>query len=64
MLEAEERRIKRALLDGELAARDLLDTEENAVAMERAEGDRLQDEHVECTLHKVELAGHVPSLMV
>ena len=59
VLEAEERGIERTLLDGELVAGDLLDAEENAVAVERAEGDRLQDEHVEGTLHEVELAGHV-----
>src|SRR6266852_3408819 len=47
VLKAEERGIERTLLDGELVAGDLLDAEENAVAVERAEGDRLQDEHVE-----------------
>jgi hypothetical protein len=46
------------LLDGELVAGDLLDAQENAVAVERAEGDCFQDEHVEGSLHKVELAGH------
>jgi hypothetical protein len=56
MLQAEERGIERALLDGELIAGDLLDAQENAVAVERAERDRLQDEHVEGPLHEVELA--------
>jgi hypothetical protein len=55
MFEAEERGIQRTLLDGELVARDLLNAEENAVAVERAEGDRLQDEHVEGPLHEIEL---------
>jgi hypothetical protein len=58
MLQAEERGVKRALLDGELIAGDLLDAQENAVAVERAEGDRLQDEHVEGPLHEIELVGH------
>src|SRR5258708_5601406 len=58
VLETEERGIERSLLDGELVAGDLLDAEENAVAVEWAEGDGLQDEHVEGALHEVELAGH------
>jgi hypothetical protein len=64
MFEAEERRVKRSLLDGELAAGDLLDAEENAVAVKGTERDRLQDEHVEGTLHEVELRGHVSLLLV
>jgi hypothetical protein len=55
MLQAEERGIERALLNGELIAGDLLDAQEDTVAVERAEGDRLQDEHVEGPLHEVEL---------
>jgi hypothetical protein len=46
------------MLDGELIAGDLLDAEENSVTVERAQGDRLQDEHVEGPLHEIELTGH------
>ena len=56
VLEAEERGIERTLLDGELVAGDLLDAEQDAVTVERAEGDCLQDEHVECALHEIELS--------
>jgi hypothetical protein len=58
VLEAEKRGIERTLLDGELIAGDLLDAEENSVTVERAQGDRLQDEHVEGPLHEIELTGH------
>jgi hypothetical protein len=51
-------RIEGALLDGELVAGDLLDAEENTVAMKRTERDGLKDEHVECALHEVKLIRH------
>ena len=58
VFEAEERGVERALLDGELVAGDLLDAEQDAIAVERAERDCLEDEHVEGSLHEVELVGH------
>src|SRR5262249_44720223 len=47
MFEAIERRIERALLDGERVAGDLLDAEQDAVAVQRPERGRLQDEQIE-----------------
>jgi len=58
VFEAVERGVERALLDGKLFAGDLLDAEQDAIAVERAKGDRFEDEHVEGALHEVELVGH------
>jgi hypothetical protein len=45
-------------LDFETLLGDLLDTEKDAIAVEWAEGDGLEDEHVESTWQKVELFLH------
>jgi hypothetical protein len=46
MFEAIQRRIECALLDGQRAARDLLDALQHAVAMLGAERNRLEDQQV------------------
>jgi hypothetical protein len=51
-----ERRIKGALLDLQRAPGELLDAEENAVAVERAEGDSFKDEEIETAGKKFSLA--------
>jgi hypothetical protein len=51
-----ERRIKGALLDLQRAPGKLLDAEENAVAVERAEGDSFKDEEIETAGKKFSLA--------
>jgi len=45
--------IERALLDDELLARDLLNAEEDAVAVELAERDGFEDEKVEGALEEI-----------
>src|SRR5206468_3148592 len=52
MFEAVQRRIQRPLLDLELVAGNLLDAQQYAVAVKRSEGDRLQDQKVECSLQE------------
>ena len=47
ILEPEERRIQRALLDEQRAAGDLLDPQQHGVAVERPERDGLEDEQVQ-----------------
>jgi hypothetical protein len=56
--EAKERGVEGSLFDKKRAARDLLDAEENAVAVEGAEGDGFKNEQVESTGEKVGLRGH------
>src|SRR6185369_1670103 len=63
-LEAIEGGVERALLDLEALTRDLLDAEENAVSVARAEGHGLQDEHVEGALEEVRRPGHALSYAV
>ena len=59
MFEAIERGIERALLDFSGALfQDLLDAQKNAVAVQRAERDGFEDEHVERALQKTELCVH------
>ena len=57
-----ERGIKRALQDFEAVLRDLLDAEEDAVAMQGSKGDSLEDEHVERALEEVEVSSHAGAL--
>ena len=42
-----QRRIERALFDEQAAARDLLDAQQDAVAVLRAERDRLKDQQIQ-----------------
>ena len=63
MLEAIERGVEGALLHDELVGAHLLDAEEDAVAVELAEGDGFEDEQVEGSLHEVDLFGHCGSLL-
>jgi len=61
--EAMEGWIERALLDLEDLLGDLANAVGDAIAMDRAEGDDLEDEHVEGALEEVGLVGwHVGSL--
>ena len=52
MLEPVERGIEGALLNLQSVAGDLLDAEEHAIAVERAERDGFQDQEVECALQQ------------
>src|SRR6185437_6306019 len=52
-IEAAKGREQRAGVHAEDAAADLLDAEGDAVAMERLEGERLEDQHVECALDEI-----------
>jgi hypothetical protein len=56
--EAEEGGIKGALFNEERAARDLLDAKENAVAVEGAERDGLEDQQVESAGKEIGLRRH------
>jgi len=59
VFEAVEGGVEGALLDFELAAGDLLDAEQDSVAVEGAEGDGFEDEHVEGSLEEVDLFGQL-----
>jgi hypothetical protein len=58
MLQAIESGVQRALLNLEEIFGDLLDAQEDAVAMQRAKRDGFEDEHVQSALEKFELLGH------
>src|SRR5580700_5693396 len=58
-----ERGIERALLNLQAVFRNLLDAQQNAVAMQRAERDGLEDQHVQSALQQVDLFRQV-SLLV
>jgi hypothetical protein len=59
MFEAIERRIERTLLNDELFTRDLLDAEENSIAMKISKRDGLEDKEIECPLKEISgLGGH------
>ena len=58
MLEAVQRGIEGSLLDLQLVARDLLDAQQDAVAVLRTERNRFEDEQVERALE--ELGGRHP----
>src|SRR5258708_5200260 len=55
MLQPIQRRIQRALLDLKLIAGNLLYTQQHSVPMQRPQGYRLQNEHVERALQKFKL---------
>jgi hypothetical protein len=59
--EAKETGIERALFNEQGVAGDLSDTEEDAVAVERAEGDGTEDEEIESTGKKLCLVSHMLS---
>jgi hypothetical protein len=44
--------VERTLQDFEPLVRDLLDAQQDAVAMQRTERDRFEDEHLECALRE------------
>jgi hypothetical protein len=54
MFEAVERGVEGALLDFETILGDLLDAQQNSIAVEGAQGDGFEDEHVEGALQQVE----------
>jgi hypothetical protein len=56
--EAEESGVESALFDEKSAARNLLDAEEDAIAVEGAEGNGLENEEIESAGEKVSLRGH------
>jgi hypothetical protein len=58
VLQPVERRLQRALLDLQLFAGDLLYAKQNPVAMQRAERDSLEDQHVESALQQIDLFSH------
>src|SRR5262245_15455633 len=53
MFEAIQRRIERALLDQEALLRDLLDAEQDAIAVQRSQRNGLEDEKVERALQQL-----------
>src|SRR5438309_1747512 len=59
VLEAIQRGIQRALLNFEALAGALLDAQQDTVAMQRSERDRLENQHVERTLEQSGGLGHV-----
>src|SRR5580698_2079885 len=59
--QAEQCRIKRSLLDEQRAVGNLADPEQNAVAVEWAEGNGFQDEKIQGPGKKLSLIGHAPS---
>jgi hypothetical protein len=58
MLQAIQGGVERSLLDLQGAARDLLDSQQDAVPMHVSERYRLEDEEVEGPWQKVGLVGH------
>ena len=58
MLEAVQGGVKRSLLNLELAASKLLKAKQDAVAVETAKGDCLEDQHVERSLDNFDLFFH------
>src|SRR5207245_1424720 len=62
VFQAIQRRIQRALLNLQAILRNLLDAQEDAVTMQRPEGNGLEDQHVQSALQKVELLVHGSSL--
>src|ERR1700686_1163113 len=58
MLQTIERRVERALLNLEALLGHLLDAQQDAIAMQRAEGNGFEDQHIESALQKVELFLH------
>lgn len=64
MFEARQGGIEGALLREQSAAGDLLDARKNTVAMQRAEGDRFQNEKLESPGRKLWLLWHRARLLV
>jgi len=62
VFQAIRRRIQRALLNLQTIFRNLLDAQQNAVAVQWAEGNGLEDQHVERTLQNVQLVVHESNL--
>ena len=62
VFQAVERGVERTLLDFEAVAGDLLDAEENAVSVQWAEGDGLEDQKVERALQKIDAVRHTALL--
>ena len=62
MLEAIQRGIERALLDLQAVLRDLLDAEQDAVAVQRPQRDGLEDEEVEGALQQLCRVAHAALL--
>src|SRR5262249_49550185 len=62
--QTEQCRIKRALFDEQGLSRNLLDAQENAVAVKRAERNRFQNEQVECAGKKFSFVAHVPPKLI
>jgi hypothetical protein len=62
MFQAIERRVQRALLNLEAILRNLLNAQKDAVSMQRAERDRLEDQHVQRALQQIDLFCHRLSL--
>ena len=59
--QAKQAGIERALLDEQRIAGDLPDAQKDAVAVQRAERDRPQNQQIERSGKKLSLVGHVPS---
>ena len=58
MLEAVERGVQGTLLDLQCVVRDLLNAQQDAVPVERSEGNGLQDQEVERALEQLGRFGH------
>src|SRR6266849_3951986 len=58
VLQPVQRRVQGTLLNLQPIFRNLLDAQQNAVAVQRAEGNSLEDQHVQRALQKVELFVH------
>jgi len=59
--ETKQTRIERALFDQQRVAGDLADAQQDPVSVQRAEGDRPQDEEIERTGKNLSLFSHVSS---
>ena len=59
VLEAIERRVERALRHAQRFARNLLDAQQHAVAVERLQRHRFQNQHVERSGQQLSVLGHV-----
>src|ERR1700683_2008965 len=53
--------IQRTLFDQQRVAGDLSDTQQNAVPVERPQGHRAQNQHIESSRKQLSLVGHQPS---
>jgi len=62
--QAEHAGIERALFDQQGIAGDLSNTQKDAVPMQRAERDRLEDAEIESAGKKLSMVGHMPSKLL